>query len=256
MPVFRLQTTVVAGLLLLVPFSLASVNCSRLEQESGGRMNGVATRYAEERLRMVDRQIRARGVKDPAVLEAMATVPRHEFVPDSVRGSAYADHPLPIGEGQTISQPYIVALMTEALAVDADDRVLELGTGSGYQAAVLAAIVDTVFTIEYFEALADRARGDFERLGLGNIIVKAGDGWLGWPEHAPFDAVIVTFAAPTVPPAVVEQLETGGRICIPLGEPDTIQELMLYTKQADGSLRSRSLGAVRFVPVLGEGGRD
>jgi protein-L-isoaspartate(D-aspartate) O-methyltransferase len=204
---------------------------------------------------MVERQIKARGISDPAVLAAMSTVPRHEFVPADLRSSAYADHPLPIGEGQTISQPYIVALMTEALQPKPTDRVLELGTGSGYQAAILAAIVDSVFSIEYFPSLAQRATETLSRLGYGNVVVKAGDGWQGWPQHAPFDAVIVTFAAPEVPEAAIDQIPVGGRLCIPLGEAHAVQELIVYTKQADGTLRGRSLGAVRFVPVLGEGGR-
>jgi protein-L-isoaspartate(D-aspartate) O-methyltransferase len=205
---------------------------------------------------MVDRQVQARGVKDSAVLNAMRTVPRHEFVPASLRNAAYADHPLPIGEGQTISQPYIVALMTEALGLDPDDCVLELGTGSGYQAAILAAIVDTVYTIEYFSSLTKQAQETFRRLGMDNIVTKTGDGWVGWAEYAPFDAIIVTFAAPMVPRALVEQLKVGGRICIPIGEADAVQELMLYTKTAAGKLQPRGLGAVRFVPVLGEGRRD
>jgi protein-L-isoaspartate(D-aspartate) O-methyltransferase len=216
----------------------------------------VTDEYFEQRHRMVERQIAARGIRDPVVLEAMEYVPRHEFVPDNMEKSAYADHPLPIGEGQTISQPYIVALMTEALAVGPGDRVLELGTGSGYQAAVLAAVVDTVYTIEYFPSLAEQAERTFRRLGFENILVKAGDGWAGWPEHAPFDGAIVTFAAPKVPEAVVEQLKVGGKLCIPLGEAHGTQMLKLYTKREDGSLDSRSLCAVRFVPVLGEGVKD
>jgi protein-L-isoaspartate(D-aspartate) O-methyltransferase len=211
--------------------------------------------FAEQRAWMVEHQIRARGVHDPAVLKAMGAVPRHEFVPESLRGSAYADHPLPIGEDQTISQPYIVALMTEALAPCATDRVLELGGGSGYQAAVLAAIVDSVFTIEYFPSLAREAAARLARLGYANVLVKAGDGWGGWPEHAPFDAAIITFATPDVPPAVVDQLRVGGRLCVPVGAAHAIQDLCIYTKQADGELKGRSLGAVRFVPVLGEGSR-
>jgi protein-L-isoaspartate(D-aspartate) O-methyltransferase len=216
----------------------------------------VTAEYARERQNMVDRQIKARGVRDSGVLKAMATVPRHEFVPSDLQHVAYADHPLPIGEGQTISQPYIVALMTEALQVTAGDRVLELGTGSGYQAAVLASIVDTVYTIEYFSSLAERARTTFERLGYENILVRAGDGWGGWPAHAPFDAAMITFAAPKPPPALVDQLEVGGRLCMPLGPAHGTQTLMLYTKREDGTLASQSLGAVRFVPVLGEGAAD
>jgi len=207
------------------------------------------------RMEMVARQIESRGISQPAVLHAMRTVPRHEFVPASLRVSAYEDHPLPIGEGQTISQPYIVALMTEALSLDATQRVLELGTGSGYQAAILAAIVDSVFTIEFVPSLATRAEATLARLGFDNVVVKTGDGWRGWPEHAPFDAIMVTFAAPELPEALVAQLRPGGRVCIPLGQPNTVQELMVFTKHDDGAMGERSLGAVRFVPVLGEGSR-
>jgi protein-L-isoaspartate(D-aspartate) O-methyltransferase len=210
---------------------------------------------ATERQRMVERQIAARGIRDALVLQAMASVPRHEFVPAELGRDAYGDFPLPIGEGQTISQPYIVALMTEALRVGPGDRVLELGTGSGYQAAVLATIVDTVFTIEYVPALAERAERTLRRLGYGNVVVKAGDGWGGWPGEAPFAAAIVTFATPEVPPALVDQLVVGGRLCVPIGTPHGVQELMLYVKGEDGRLGGSSLGAVRFVPVQGEGAR-
>ena len=218
------------------------------------RRGAMATEdHAEQRRRMVERQIVARGVRDPDVLRAMREVPRHEFVPHGLRDAAHDDGPLPIGEGQTISQPYIVALMTEALDVAATDRVLELGTGSGYQAAVLAAIADSVYTIEYIPSLARAAARRLASLGYDNVLVRAGDGWRGWPERAPFDAAIITFATPEVPRAVVEQLVTGGRLCVPVGEAHGVQELMLYTKRDDGSLARRSLGAVRFVPVLGEG---
>jgi len=212
-------------------------------------------RSAAARRRMVEQQIRVRGVRDEAVLAAMAAVPRHEFVPPELRGAAYDDHPLPIGLGQTISQPYIVALMTEALALRPTDRVLELGTGSGYQAAVLAVLADSVFTIEYFPALAAEAAQRLSRLGCANVVVKAGDGWGGWPERAPFDAAIVTFAAPEPPPAVVAQLLPGGRLCVPVGGPGDVQELVLYVKRGDGSLAARPLGAVRFVPAQGAAGR-
>jgi protein-L-isoaspartate(D-aspartate) O-methyltransferase len=245
-----------AGGLLLVGLFLAVAALGGRGPTSGMSELGktkVAKDYAEERRRMVERQIAARGVRDPAVLEAMRSVPRHEFVPPSLRGSAHDDGPLPIGEGQTISQPYIVALMTEALQVGPADRVLELGTGSGYQAAVLAAIVDSVYTIEYLSGLARSAAERLARLGYGNVVVRAGDGWQGWPEHAPFDAAIITFAAPEVPPALVEQIVVGGRICIPLGDAHGVQELMVYTKDEKGRLSGRSLCAVRFVPVLGEG---
>ena len=253
---FQLRKIARIGFLALIVLCTGPQGCSGHEQGTGRGRDEVTADYAKERQKMVDRQIKARGVRDSDVLTAMVSVPRHEFVPSDLQHAAYADHPLPIGEGQTISQPYIVALMTEALQVTAGDRVLELGTGSGYQAAVLATIVDTVYTIEYFSSLAERAQVTFERLGYENILVRAGDGWGGWPVHAPFDGIIVTFATPKPPPALVEQLKVGGRLCIPLGPPHGTQTLMLYTKQEDGTLTSRSLGAVRFVPVLGEGAAD
>jgi len=248
-----------AGGLLLVGLILSAAALGGRGPAAGASQlekTKVARDYAEQRRRMVERQIAARGVRDPAVLEAMRNVPRHEFVPPSLRGSAHDDGPLPIGEGQTISQPYIVALMTEALRVGPADRVLELGTGSGYQAAVLATIVDSVFTIEYLPGLARAAAELLARLGYDNVVVRAGDGWQGWPERAPFDAALVTFATPEVPPALVEQLVVGGRLCVPLGESHGVQELMLYTKDEKGRLSGRSLCPVRFVPVLGEGAGD
>jgi protein-L-isoaspartate(D-aspartate) O-methyltransferase len=220
---------------------------------AGERRPGVVAERAEERNRMVERQIAARHIRDEAVLRAMRTVPRHEFVPRALAGSAYDDSPLPIGQGQTISQPYIVALMTEAIRPGPQDRVLELGTGSGYQAAVLATIVDSVFTIEYHADLARQAEATLRRLGYDNVLVRSGDGWHGWPERAPFAAAILTFATPRIPPDVAAQLVVGGRLCLPLGEANGVQELMLYTKREDGTLQGHSLGAVRFVPVLGEG---
>ncbi len=204
---------------------------------------------AAARQRMVEQQIASRGVRDPSVLAAMERVPRHEFVPAALRPEAHADHPLPIGEGQTISQPYIVALMTEALALLPESRVLELGTGSGYQAAILAVLADEVFTVEFSPSLAREAVDRLRRLGYDNVTVKAGDGWNGWPEHAPYDAIIVTFASPRVPPALGAQLRAGGRLCLPLGQPDGLQELMLYHKRDDGTLSAEDLGGVRFVPV-------
>jgi len=224
----------------------------RGDDSKGG---AVEPDYRDQRLTMVAKQIERRGVKDRRVLDAMRQVPRHEFVPQDLRSSAYQDYPLPIGQEQTISQPYIVALMTEALGLRGGERVLELGTGSGYQAAVLAAIVDSVFTIEYFPQLAETARVTLERLEITNVEVRAGDGWGGWPEKAPFDAAIVTFAAPEIPAALVAQLRVGGRICVPVGPPGGTQELVLATKRAEGDLKEQRLGAVRFVPVRGEGAR-
>jgi protein-L-isoaspartate(D-aspartate) O-methyltransferase len=198
---------------------------------------------------MVRRQIEARGVRDPATLSAMGAVPRHEFVPKRIRHAAYEDYPLPIGLDQTISQPYIVAFMTEALLLKPGDRVLEIGTGSGYQAAVLAEIADEVFSIEILCELEERARRDLDRLGYTAVKTKCGDGYQGWAEHAPFDAVIVTAAPDHVPQPLVEQLKVGGRLVIPVGSQ--YQELVRLTKTSDGVERERLIG-VRFVPMTGE----
>lgn len=208
-------------------------------------------KYALERARMVERDIKGRGIKDDAVLEAMGRVPRHLFVGDAYRDEAYADHPLPIGEGQTISQPYVVALMTEALGLRPGDRVLEIGTGSGYQAAVLASIVKDVYTIEIRERLAERARERLRDLGYESVGVKYGDGYFGWPEHAPFDAIIITAAANHIPPPLITQLREGGRLILPLGSTVYFQMLTLVEKKG-GELRLRQLGSVAFVPMTGE----
>lgn len=205
----------------------------------------------EERLRMVETQIASRGITDTKVLDALRTVPRHLFVPETVRSSAYQDRPLPIGHGQTISQPYIVAFMTEQLDLAAGDRVLEVGTGSGYQAAVLAEIVDKVYTIEIIDELAREAREKLERLGYSSVKVKAGDGYFGWKEHAPFDAVIVTAAAGHLPPPLLDQLKPGGIICIPVGPVYQVQTLMLVRKDKDGAVTTEQLLPVRFVPMTG-----
>jgi protein-L-isoaspartate(D-aspartate) O-methyltransferase len=209
------------------------------------------TERKEERLRMVERQIASREVSDPDVLEAMRTIPRHRFVPEAHKDAAYTDQPLPIGHGQTISQPYIVAYMTEQLELDYGEKVLEIGTGSGYQAAVLAAITNNVYTIEIIEPLAETAEEQFEELGLTSIKTKTGDGYYGWEEYSPFDAIIVTAAAGHVPPPLIKQLKSGGRIVIPVGGVYQVQTLMLITKQEDGSARSRQLLPVRFVPMTG-----
>ncbi len=198
---------------------------------------------------MVRQQIEARGVHHRPTLEAMRKVPRHEFVPPGQRAGAYADHPLPIGHRQTISQPYIVAFMTEALDLEAGDRVLEVGTGSGYQAAVLAEIVEEVYTIEIVEPLARESGERLKRLGYTNVHVRAGDGYRGWPERAPFDAIIVTAAAPRIPEALKEQLASGGRLIIPVG--DDVQELRLLTRRGD-RFEEKSVLPVRFVPMTGE----
>lgn len=202
---------------------------------------------ADKRKRMVETQIRSRGVKDPRVLRAMEAVPRHEFVPKGSIDQAHDDHPLHIGHGQTISQPYIVALMTEVLELEQDDRVLEIGTGSGYQAAVLAELVEHVYTIEIVEDLGKSAAKRLERLGYHNVEVRIGDGYEGWPEEAPFDAVIVTAAPETIPQELVDQLAEGGRMVLPVGTG--IQELLLVEKK-DGKAVERHITSVRFVPMV------
>jgi protein-L-isoaspartate(D-aspartate) O-methyltransferase len=205
---------------------------------------------AAARARMVEEQIAARGVRDPAVLAAMREVPRHLFVRPSDRTEAYDDHPLPIGHGQTISQPYIVALMTELARPRPDHVALEVGTGSGYQAAVLSRIVRRVYTIELLEPLARTAERRLADLGYRNVTVRAGDGYNGWPEAAPFDIILVTASAPDIPPPLVKQLKAGGRMVVPVGAPDDVQELRVVEKSADGSLHIRSVIPVRFVPLL------
>ena len=220
---------------------LGSVVCSRA--------GGATDDWAKLRESMVRRQIAARGIDDPKVLEVMASVPRHEFVPEKMRELAYADHPLPIGEGQTISQPYIVAYMTDQLRLEGDERVLEIGTGSGYQAAVLAGLCKEVYTIEIVESLARRAEKDLARLGYDNVHVRHGDGYRGWPDQAPFDAIIVTAAPGRIPQPLVDQLAVGGRMVLPVG--DYFQELILITRDEEGVQQQRLIG-VRFVPMTGE----
>lgn len=205
---------------------------------------------ARLRDRMVREQIEARDVRDPRVLAAMRAVPRHRFVPALLVNEAYDDHPLPIGEGQTISQPFIVAAMTEQLRLAGGERVLEVGTGSGYQAAVLAQLGADVYSIEILEPLARRAEATLRELGYAQVRVRAGDGYLGWPEAAPFDAIIVTAAPDHVPQPLVDQLKVGGRLVIPVGT--LLQELLLITKTGRGT-ETRSLIPVRFVPMTGEG---
>lgn len=203
-----------------------------------------------ERQSMVGTQIAAREVRDARVLAAMRAVPRHEFVPAELRAQAYEDRPLPIGHEQTISQPYIVAFMTEQLALQPAHRVLEIGTGSGYQAAVLAKLVAEVFTIEIVEPLAQRAAADLTRLGFKNVQVRAGDGYQGWPEAAPFDAIIVTCAPDHVPEPLVRQLKDGGRMVIPVGEFGA-QEIYVLEKRG-GQIERRAVLPVRFVPMTGK----
>lgn len=208
-----------------------------------------ADSFAAARAEMVEQQIRKRDVKAPAVLQAMLKVPRHRFVPSPVRHMAYADRPLPIGSAQTISQPYIVAYMTEAAKVSPTDRVLEIGTGSGYQAAVLGEIAREVYTIEIIPELAEGARSILSELGYRNVHVRAGNGYLGWPEHAPFDAILVTAAPEEVPQALVDQLAVGGRMVVPVGA--TIQDMMIIERTQRGVVERKTI-PVRFVPMTGK----
>ena len=200
---------------------------------------------------MVETQIKARGVKDPRVLAAMEKVPRHEFVPPEFIDQAYEDHPLPIGYGQTISQPYIVAVMTELLQLESGDKVLEIGTGSGYQAAILAEITDKVYTVEIIPELAKSAEERLRRLGYTSVKVKNADGYYGWEEYAPYDAIIVTCAPDHVPRPLVRQLKDGGRMVIPVGPPGGYQSLWLIEKRG-GEVKSRNVMGVLFVPMIHE----
>jgi len=228
--------TLTAAILLLLPSVLLA---------------DAADQYTAARQRMVEQDIRDRGVKDPAVLRVMGEIPRHLMVDESLRARAYGDHPLPIGEGQTISQPYVVALMTEALRLKPFDRVLEIGTGSGYQAAVLAGIVKEVYSIEIRRPLADKAAKTLAGLGYKNVKVKFADGYFGWEEYAPFDAIIITAAANHIPPPLIKQLKEGGRLIVPLGSTVYFQTLTLATKKK-GELDVEQLAPVAFVPMTGE----
>ena len=219
--------------------------CSRPEANTPD----IADRTKAARMSMVDEQLRARGIRDPRVLEAMRRVPRHLFVPESVRPDAYGDYPLPIGHGQTISQPYIVAFMTEALKLEPSHRVLEIGTGSGYQAAILAELAGEVHSIEIIEPLAATARAVLKEAGYQNVTVHTGNGYRGVPGHAPFDRVIVTAAPDDVPPALVEQLKVDGLMAIPVGTG--VQELRILRRTAGGMETLETL-PVRFVPMTGK----
>lgn len=226
--------------LLLTIFLIGSISLASAEDQ-----------YTKKRHEMVERDIKARGVKDSEVLRAMGKVPRHLLVDESIRHKAYSDHPLPIGEGQTISQPYVVALMTAALRLTPSDRVLEIGAGSGYQAAILAELVKEVYTIEIRESLADRAEKALKTLGYKNVKVKHGDGYFGWEEYAPFDAIIITASANHIPPPLIRQLKEGGKLILPLGSTAYYQTLTLATKRK-GELDLEQLGTVMFVPMTGE----
>jgi protein-L-isoaspartate(D-aspartate) O-methyltransferase len=237
----QIVRSAVAGAALLVPA------CATNGQE-GDEAQGDP--YRRARLAMVE-LIEARGVRDSATLAAMRLVPRHEFVPAPYRDQAYRDHPLPIGYDQTISQPYIVALMTDLARTEPGDRVLEVGTGSGYQAAVMAHLANSVYTIEIIEPLGKQATERLRRLGYANVQVRVGDGYHGWPEHAPYDAILVTAAAGHITPPLVRQLKPGGRMVIPVGAAFMVQQLMLVEKKADGAISTRQIMPVRFVPLTG-----
>ena len=229
------------GKIIVLPFLLIFPQLAACAQENDDAL------FAQMRKDIVHEQIIARGIKEEKVIAAFRKVERHKFVPENLQRSAYEDHPLPIGYEQTISQPYIVALMTELARLKPEDRVLEIGTGSGYQAAILAEIAKQVYTIEILKPLAESSRKKLKDLGYKNIQVKWGDGYLGWEEFAPFDVIIVTAAPDEVPRALVEQLKIGGRLVIPVGE--SFQELKLITKTKDG-IKEKSIIPVRFVPMI------
>ena len=236
--------------------ALAAALLAQLAAEVCPAQSLTETEFTRARRKLVEEQIAApdRGITNRKVLEVMSSVPRHEFVPESYRNFAYRDEPLPIGYGQTISQPSLVAFMTDKLDLKATDRVLEIGTGSGYQAAILSQLVSHVYTIEIVEPLARRAMADLKRLGYDNVTVLIGDGYKGWPEYAPFDAVIVTCAPDHVPQPLIDQLRDGGRMVIPVGEPGN-QSLYLLQKRG-GAIERHSILAVRFVPMTGKMGQE
>ena len=265
------------ALFLLVLFIFFNISCSKTPANDNNQSNQQAPdpndtktdqpedkhpafgERIEQRAKMVADQIKSRGISDPNVLKAMQTVPRHSFVQHTNENfsksnlkRAYADHPLPIGFSQTISQPYIVAFMTEALMLQSDYKVLEIGTGSGYQAAVCAEIAREVYTIEIVEGLADRSGKLLKELGCKNVFVKAGDGFFGWPEKAPFDAIIGTAAAERIPEPLIEQLKPNGRMIIPYESASGFQYLVLITKDEKGELQKKNVLPVRFVPMTGE----
>lgn len=250
-----------AVIVWLICFLLLVASCTESLPKSPSPTPEIATptlfeeeaTFLDARHKMVAQTIEARGVSDPAVLRAMRSVQRHEFVPRDYLNQAYADHPLPIGYGQTISQPYIVALMTELLELEPGDKVLEIGTGSGYQAAVLAELDDvTVYSIEIVAELAEEAESRLGKLGYDQVSTKQGDGYYGWPEQAPFDAIIVTAAPDHLPSPLVDQIAEDGRIVVPIGPPGGFQTLWKFVSD-EGELKAYNLGGVRFVPFTGEG---
>jgi protein-L-isoaspartate(D-aspartate) O-methyltransferase len=206
--------------------------------------------YEVLRKRMVEEQLVPRGIADKKVLEVFGRVERHKFISEDLRSSAYADFPVPIGEGQTISQPYIVALMTECLSLTGQEKILEIGTGSGYQTAILAGLSKEVYSIERFAKLAQKARKTLEQLGYGNIKIKVGDGTLGWPEEAPFERIIITAASPRIPLPLTEQLKEGGKLILPLGE--SFSQMLTLVEKKDGGLESSQVCGCVFVPLVGK----
>lgn len=226
--------------------------CGDFSEHFSKEAHALETSWERERREMVRRQIHLRGVKNSCVLETMKSVPRHLFVPQNLIAQAYADYPLPIGAGQTISQPYIVAFMTELLEVETRHSVLEIGTGSGYQAAVLSRLADKVYSIEIVKSLGVEARRRLDQLGYRNVRILIGDGHLGWPEYAPFDRIILTAAAEEVPKRLLDQLATPGRLVAPIGRPNWSQDLIVIDKDTDGKIKRRKLLPVRFVPMTGK----
>jgi protein-L-isoaspartate(D-aspartate) O-methyltransferase len=241
-------STLVATAAVTAAALLASTSCAddpRYGEQREALIQDIERQVVETRLELGTDRL------DPAILAALRAVPRHEFVPASLRSESYGDHPLPIGSGQTISQPYIVAIMTQLLEASPGDRIYELGTGSGYQAAVLAELGLEVYTVEIVPELAERARDRLRRLGYERVQVKSGDGYLGWPEAAPFDGILVTAAADEIPRPLIEQLAPDGRLVMPVGPPGWGQQLMVLQKATDGSIERRKVMPVRFVPITG-----
>lgn len=242
-------------LLILVIFLFMQNSCSNGPQKSAENKNGsnsnsqdmINDGWKKEAENMVNSQIISRGIKDEKVIKVMKNTPRHLFIPGQLIAEAYEDGPLPIGEGQTISQPYIVAIMTELLELKGHESVLEIGTGSGYQAAILAQLTDTCYTIEIINVLAESADARLKKLGYKNVVVKCGDGYKGWPEHAPFDCIIITAAPESIPEKLLEQLKTGGRMVVPVGR--YYQDLLLIIKTPQGIIKKKII-PVRFVPMV------
>jgi len=246
MPVCKTpRAFLLSGLILLCLGSAATA----LEKDFAKQRERLA-QTIEREVRLTRSYLGKSGL-DQSVLQALRRVPRHEFVTQDHKTQAYKNRPLPIGYGQTISQPYIVAIMTDLLQVESDDIVFELGTGSGYQAAVLAELVQHVYTMEIIEPLGERARETMARLGYDNVTIEIGDGYFGWKEHAPFDAIVVTAAGDHIPPPLIQQLKPEGRMIIPVGSRFMTQQLVLIEKQKDGTIRSREILPVRFVPITG-----